>query len=379
MTWIRNRPLGLVYHDRDKSCEHYTLFCSVRGNYATLIDWDGRIVHRWHHPEGIQHAHMIENGNLLIQTHPPADAGGAEKIGGSAGAIVELDWDSQTVWEYRDPLMHHAYQRLPSGNNLVMKWQKMPPEFAARVQGGHHHDSDADFMWGDIVQEIDPAGDVLHEWRSWEHFDVDEDVICPLESHKEWTHANSIEVTPSGEWLISFRLTSMVGLVDPATGNFTWKWGPGYLSHQHAAQWLENGHILLFDNGCHRRRGPSFSRVVEVDPATKEVAWTYQAPTILGFYSFMGGGADRLPNGNTLITECATGRLFEVTPEGETVWEYVSGFMAGSAFGASPAVHHARPILPSDPRLAGRTFSPQSYAVLTDSIAAGQLAPEDQV
>ncbi len=98
MAWIRNRPLGLVYHDERQSSAGYTLFCSVRGHHATLLDWQGRIVHRWRHADGIQHARMLENGHLLIQTLPPKDAGGAEQIGGSSGALIELDWDSKVVW-----------------------------------------------------------------------------------------------------------------------------------------------------------------------------------------------------------------------------------------------------------------------------------------
>ena len=379
MTWIRNRPLGLVYRDGAKSCPGFTLFCTVRGKHATLIDPEGRIVHRWVHPEGIQHAHMIENGNLLIHTSPAADAGGAEKIGGSAGALIELGWDSEVVWEYRDAMMHHAYERLANGDTLVVRWEKLPVPYLRQVQGGHHHPDDGDVMWGDAVRKIDPSGNVLEEWRSWEHFDFDHDRICPLESHKEWTHSNALDVGPAGQWLISFRLTDTVAIVDPASGEFRWKWGPGYLSHQHAATFLENGNVLILDNGCHRRRGPSFSRVVEVNPANNEVVWTYQATPIVAFYSFMGSGAERLENGNTFITEATTGRMFEVTAEGETVWEYVSGFMATGAFGASPVVHRARRLAPDDPRLAVRNLNPEKYAELTRQIASGQVASAEEV
>jgi Arylsulfotransferase (ASST) len=379
MTWIRNRPLGLVYRDEAKTSPGYTLFCTVRGNHATLIDAEGRIVHRWFHPEGIQHCHMIENGNLLIQTSPPPDAGGAEKIGGSAGALLELGWDSEVVWEYRDVMMHHAYQRLPSGDTVLVRWEKLPGEYKSQVQGGHDYKEDGEFMWADAIRKIDAKGNTLQEWRSWEHFTFAEDRICPLESRKEWTHGNALDVGPNGDWLISFRLTDTVAIIDPLTGNFRWKWGPGYLSHQHAATFLENGNVLLLDNGCHRRHAPSFSRVVEVNPANNEVVWTYQSTPIVAFYSFMGSGAERLPNGNTFITEATTGRMFEVTPAGETVWEYVSGFMATGAFGPSPVVHRARRIRPDDPRVSSRQFAPERYEELTRQIAGGVVAPAETV
>ncbi len=378
MAWIRNRPLGLVYHDPELSFAGYTLFCSVRGHHATLLDLQGQVVHRWRHDEGIQHALMLESGNLLIQTLPPEDAGGAEKIGGSAGALLELDWESKVVWEYRDVMMHHDYRRLPNGNHLILLWQKLPDGVGEQVRGGHHHEDDPERMWGDVVQEITPAGNVVHEWRSWDHLSFEHDVICPLESHKEWTHTNSIDLTPEGDWLLSMRLTSTVAIVDAETGAFKWKWGPGILSHQHAATWLESGRILIFDNGCHRLRGPGFSQVIEVDPQTGEIDWTYRDPTILGFYSFMVSGADRLPNGNTLITEGATGRLFEVTPEGETVWEYVSPFVLESRFGPTPAVFRAHRYASDDPRLSGRDLDPAPWADLTRRIAAREIATSEE-
>jgi hypothetical protein len=157
MTWIRNRPLGLVYRDRRKSAGGYTLFCPVRGHHADLLGADGQIVHQWHHRDGIQHVKWLPNGNLLVHTLPPDAAEGAEHIGGSAAALLELDHDSKVVWEYHDAYMHHDYQRLDNGNTLVIRWSKLPAEIAARVQGGHVAAGDPDWMWGDVIREIDPA------------------------------------------------------------------------------------------------------------------------------------------------------------------------------------------------------------------------------
>lgn len=378
MAWTRNRPIGLTYVDAAKVCPGYTIFCSVRGHHATLLDALGRVVHQWQHPEGIQHLRWLGNGHLLIQTLPPADAGGAEKIGGSAGALIELDWDSNVVWLHRDPLMHHDYVRLPNGNYLYIAWDKLPAELNERVQGGYRDAKDPDVMWADVINEITPDGARVKQWRSWEHLRFDEDRICPLESHKEWTHANSLALTRSGDWLVSFRLTSTVAIVDATSGAFKWKWGPGELSHQHTATELRSGNILLFDNGCHRRGAPSFSRVVEVNPATNEIVWSYADPTIVAFYSFMVSGAERLPNGNTLITEGASGRIFEITPERETVWEYVSPWTLPSTFGPTPAVFRSFRIGADDPGFAGRALDPGRYAKLNAAIAAGEVQREPE-
>lgn len=359
-------------------CPGYTLFCSVRGHHATLLDAQGRVVHQWHHPEGIQHVRLLDNGHLLLQTLPPKDAGGAELIGGSAGALIELDWDGNEVWIHRDVMMHHDYLRLDNGNHLYLAWDKLPADVNARVQGGFSDPKDPEVMWGDLLREVSPDGNVVNVWRSWEHLNPEQDRICPLESRKEWTHANSLALTIDGDWLLSFRLTSTVAIVDPTTGAFKWKWGPEHLSHQHTATQLPNGHILLFDNGCHRRGMPSFSRVVEVDPATNEIVWSYQDPTVLAFYSFMVSGAERLSNGNTLITEGASGRLFEVTPDHDTVWEYVSPWTIPSNFGPTPAVFRSFRIDTDDPRLAGRRLDPGDYAALNAEIAAGMVQREPE-
>lgn len=77
-----------------------------------------------------------------------------------------------------------------------------------------------------------------------------------------------------------------------------------------------------------------YSRVLEMDPTTLEIVWEYTAriagyPAFgedMKFYSHYESGAQRLPNGNTLITESKCGRLFEVTPEYEIVWEYISPY-----------------------------------------------------
>ena len=382
MTWVRERPEGLVYRDASKSFDGYTLFSSVTGKHATLLDPQGRVVHRWHQHEGIQHAHLLDDGHLLIQTRPFKYADGRQNMGGNAGALMELDWDSNVVWAYRNVAQHHAYERLPNGNHIVLCWYPVPDESREQVLGGHAHDKDGEVMWGDTILEIDRSGHVHKRWNSWEHLDYEKDQICPLESRKEWGHANSLSTTADGDWLVSFRGISQVMIIDPESGAIKWRFGTEdekletALSHQHAATWLDNGNILIFDNGCHRPRAPAYSRVIEVNPQTREIEWQYQADVILAFYSFMCSGASRLPNGNTLITESATGRLFEVTASGETVWEFVSPFFFGSRFGRSPFVFRAYRYALDDPRFEGRTLDPADHCDLNERIAARNV-PDD--
>jgi hypothetical protein len=135
---------------------------------------------------------------------------------------------------------------------------------------------------------------------------------------------------PDGNILVSFRTNSTVAMINRQTGAIYWKLGAPPLSGQHAPYILSNGNMLLFDNGPHRLDNTfPFSRVLEINPATKEIVWKYQDTPEWSFYSPRISNAQRLPNGNTLISEGFFGRLFEVTREGDTVWEYVNPYFVG--------------------------------------------------
>jgi hypothetical protein len=139
-------------------------------------------------------------------------------------------------------------------------------------------------------------------------------------------HANAVEVLERdlqgickrGDLLLSVRELDLVLIVAPETREICWSYGPGEISRQHHPSVLENGNVLLFDNGRRVKR----SRVIEVDPRTNRIVWSYEGDPPETFFSFFRGAAQRLPNGNTLITDSAKGRILEVTRDGETVWTY---------------------------------------------------------
>ena len=372
MGWSLHHPHGLIYYAPQYCHRGYTLFANLRGHEANLIDMEGRICHRWYWPAGINYANLLPNGNLLFHTLAPSEPGPMTGLGGHAGGLVELDWDGSLVWELQNPWMHHDFQRLANGNTLALMWDEMSSDTTFRVKGGYTTAEDPVQMLGDVVREFSPSGEVVHEWRSWEHLDFDEDVICPLEGRREWTHGNSINVTSDGNYLVSFRQTSTVGIVNRASGRFIWKWGPGEVSHQHNPSFLDNGRVLLFDNGSHRRApNTNYSRVVEIDPANDEIAWDYRGEPPISFYSYQISGVERQPNGNTLICEGATGRFIEVTQGHQIVWEYINPLFAdsgriagGSSSGRANSVFRAHRFAPEDPALQGRDLDPARYANL---------------
>ncbi len=344
------RPTGLIRYDSSGAYRGYTLFSPNGGDDAYLVDMGGNFVHRWHYPGGIAYGFLLDDGNLLFRdlgANPPG-----------ADHIRELDWDGRLVWEHHDPSLRR-HNRLPNGNNLfLLQRDRISAELTGRVRGGFTTAGDPERMLGDQVVEVAPDGTEVSVWNSADHLDPETDVICPLERRDAWGSANDLTASPDGStFLISFRILDTVALVDRSTGQFTWKWGPGNISHQHHPTYLENGNVLLLDNGSHRR-GLSYSRVIEVDPSTSEIVWQYQGRPMVSFFTHFTGGAQRLPNGNTLITEGQQGRIFEVTPANEIVWEYVSPFFVPSQYGMANAVFRAHRYGPEHPALQDRDLDP---------------------
>ena len=96
---------------------------------------------------------------------------------------------------------------------------------------------------------------------------------------------------------------------------------------QHSPRILENGRMLLFDNFASMQAGAS--RVLELDPFTQVIAWRYGEREGESLFTESNGQVERLGNGDTLIVESDAGRAIEVTPGGQTVWEYVNPFRVG--------------------------------------------------
>lgn len=374
MSWSKSRKVGLTHHDENKAYEGYTLFSSVRGQNAYLVDIEGQIVKSWHDDEGIQYIRFHTDGRILYETGPPPNVEEWERIGGSATALKEVDWDGNIVWEYRNDRIHHDFVPLPNGNFLILLIEGLPDGMTEKVKGGRLHEDDPDVMWGDKLWEITPAGDVVYEWLSWEHLEFETDTKCPLETRKEWTHTNGLSLTPDGDFLLSLRELDTVAIVSRETGEFTWKWGRDELSHQHNPTFLDTGKVLIFDNGAHRFKAPSYSRVIEVDPKTDEITWEYKADPLVAFNSFAISGAERLPNGNTLVCEGVHGRFFEVTPEYEIVWEYLNPFFQKSRYGRTSSSFRAHRYTAEHPALKGKDLNPANYADLNELINNGLYA-----
>lgn len=362
---------GLTCYNRSKAYVGFTLFCPLSGKAAVwLIDMEGRFVHQWMMPyRPGAYGRLLPNGNLLYECR--ILGGPLDVFGGSAAKIIEVDWGGNTVWEYSDVWLSHDFYPMSNGNIMVIRWAPMPENVSRKVRGGLPGTEYDGVMYGDCLREITRDGEVAWEWIGYEHMDPVLDVLCPLCTRSRWANANSVFVLDNGDVLVCFRHTNTLVIIDKETGEIKWRWGPGDIAHAHDAQILDNGNILVFDNGVHRSfpgpgdNVPSYSRVLELDPDKKEIAWEYKDEVPMNFYSWACGGCQRLPNGNTLICESFAGRIFEVTAAGEIVWEYVVPFYdKHPSFGVSNIIFRAYRYGPDYPGLQGKSLIPGNIDVI---------------
>jgi len=223
----------------------------------------------------------------------------------------------------------------------------------------------------------------------------------------DWMHMNCVSVLGPNKWydagderfhpdnlIWDGRSTNIIAIISKKTGKVVWQIGPDYTATpalrklgqiigQHHAHMIPRGlpgegNIMIFDNGGWAGYGApnpgsprgldnamrDHSRVIEFDPNTLEIVWQY-TPAEAGymlpmngfnFYSTLISSAQRLVNGNTLITEGICGRIFEVTREHELVWEFINPNK--SSFKAPPNTGALQP-----PKMAGAGPVYRAYRV----------------
>ena len=349
---LKRRGVGLRACEPKRAFAGFTLFAPhfVESRTVYLIDLQGEVVHTWNmpYPPGLS-GYLTERGTLFFNGRT-SEQSFLSRFPFKGGVVLEADWNGKVLWEVRHPDHHHHGILLRNGNVLLHCMGEVPEEIARRVKGGMAEGnmqsgqyasrpvSEADKMYSDYLAEVTPAGHTVWEWRTWEHLDPVADGIAEVQAPRTlWAQGNSVEELLDGDILASYRPTSTVIRISRKTGKIVWKLGPPTVAGQHAPTLLENGNVLIFDNGPHRLDDSvPYSRAIEVDPATNAIVWKYQDKPAWNFFSPRMGCAQRLPNGNTLITESSFGRFFEVTKEGEIVWEYINPFFGEPFFGGPP-------------------------------------------
>ena len=322
----KTMPSALQYNESN-SYKGYTLFTPLGSKNIYLIDMKGKVVHSWNLPfQAGNHGELLPNGNLLYAAKVPRAP--LADFDGTTGILLEMDWSGSVVWQYEDSYMHHDFCRLPNGNTLLLRWVSTPEEIAHKVQGGLPNTEREGIIWSDSLQEINPAGEKVWEWLSYEHLDPEIDTICPLCYRNNWPHINSFTVTTDGDILISCMKTNRIAVVSKDTGEIKWRWG-GFLKlgHPHDVCWSDSENIIILSSGGHLAGFEQCnSEVLWINMGTDDMVCEYREPYGLQFFAPCQGGLQRLPNGNVLVTEGDTGRIFELTDNQDIVWEFVNPF-----------------------------------------------------
>lgn len=311
------------------------------GGGVQILDWDGTILWQYLCADSSERSHhdveMLPNGNVLMivwerKTYDECIAAGRE---------ASLLKDGE-LWP--DKIIEVQPIGADSGE-VVWEWH----------------------MWDHLVQDSDPTKDTYGTVAEHPELLDLNCVINPQMSGADWNHTNGIDYNAElDQIIISLHNMNEFFIIDHSTtteeaaghsggnsgmgGDILFRWGNPYnydggskadqkLYLQHDAQWIPTnypgeGNILIFNNGNKQKR--PFSTVDEVplplngdgtydlQSAANEALWRYTAENETDFYAVNISGAQRLPNGNTLICDGPSGTFFEVTPAGKKVWHYIN-------------------------------------------------------
>lgn len=341
-TLCTSSPIGSVTVAKGELSDAYLLIAPYRIDVVPgetplrgtvhLISRKGAVVHTWQTEAPVLVARLESDGTLYVSMTPAIDHRDYPGFG-TTGIIQQLDWDGEVLWEHRDPLMTLDFDVLPGGSVAYLRWEHASARFAAGVKGGFSTATSS--VWANDIVVVDREKKESWVWHMSSHLEPGAYEIDASVARQEFSHANSLRyvatnpVTGRPAYLMSVRHLNKVLLIDAENGAVVWESPDGLLALQHDATLLPNGNVLLFDNGFARAGiAALLSRVIEIAPNSGEVVWQYDGGMSMTgkaqFASSIMGGAQRLSNGNTLITLSATGTVLEVTPEGDVVWEYRS-------------------------------------------------------
>lgn len=325
----QDRPI-VSEHDPEAAYQGLNLYTSGHAAEAVLMDMSGQVLHRWRYPlrrlwKGLRkdpEAAKVDYWRR-VYLYPNGDLLGIYEGNG----LVKLNARSRVLWSHRGDI-HHDLQVMEDGTIYVLDREgKIIPRINPK-----------EGVLEDFVTVLDPAGKVIRRLSILECFERSRYafLLAAMKRKGDIFHTNTLEVLDGrfadrhpafrkGNLLVSLWGIHVLAVLDPEKRTVVWARTGGW-RRQHQPTFLDDGRMLLFDNlGAARDR----SRVIELDPLTGETLWTYGGTPAVDFFSKTLGSAQRLPNGNTLITESENGRALEVTRDGRTVWEFHNPHRAG--------------------------------------------------
>ncbi|OUU78800.1 MAG: hypothetical protein CBC38_06715 [Gammaproteobacteria bacterium TMED78] len=358
------------------------------GAIYQLVDWNGEVVweysddrsgFRAHHDFRMIWNPKLEQNTLLYVSSMDISHNEALSLGldpslsndhsSRPDGLIEVDLDGNVIWEWniRDHIIQERDPSLPNYGIVSENPGKLDIYFSGRNRPGDWiHINSLDYNY-----ELDQI--VLNNSRDSEFYVIDHGntfVEGDVEASRE------LAASDRGDFLFRWGNPCVYDLGEcPSSTNEGQSSTNGHqqLFFTHDIQWIRDreigtspseldgtGNFLIFDNGT-RRLGQVFSSILEIDPyegemlegmyipemlaghtlasrpgmglvqardslplISNQVIWSYRTPKANAFYGPYISGVQRLGNGNTLICSGPHGHIFEITPEGEVVWEYVS-------------------------------------------------------
>ncbi len=346
---------GLAQHAADGSYPGWTLYSSGHDCVVIAVDADGHEVHRWEaaysrvfdssatvwrgipdHCIYIRRFHVEADGDIVVLYETPVSSP-------NGCGLAKLDLNGNVLWTY-DRHTHHDFDVTDDGTIYVLTHDirdEAHPQF-------RHLGSP---LIEDKLAILSPEG---KELAAYSLFDALGDtpfhrpVTTLRDHHGDIFHSNTVHAVPagfaehynevdSGDLMVCLRNTNLVVVVSRDTGRAVWATsGPWHFPHDPDP--LDNGNILIFDN-CHTFGTQALSRVVEFDPRSSQIEWSFsQAEGSAPLLSQVRSCQQLLANGNVLITESDHGRLLEVTHDGKVVWEYINPIRGGDRDELTPVV-----------------------------------------
>lgn len=396
---------------------------SGQGGRVQEFSWDGELLwdFRFHNDRQLAHHDVcrLPNGNILlpvweIKTDQEALAAGRDPKRlyprWLADAIVEIKPTGKTtgevVWEWH--AWDHAVQEQDPARANYGKVADHP-ELIDINSGEDGQPYRSPFPAAQRDEAKRRAQSARQEVEKLKSLGYVGSLAAPGNQFTlpEWNHVNAVAYDAETDrimicprdfceiWILDHSTTraeaaSHKGGRSGKGGDLLYRWG-NPLAHKagmpydqalffpHDAHWIAKekpgaGHVLIFNNGG-GRASRMFSSVDELilpaipdatdahtqsaAPGPSTVVWSYTAPRKEEFFASIMSGADRLPNGNTIICDSLAGKIFEVTPQQETVWSYVipDGVAPRGQTGGVP-VFRAYRYGADYPGLAGKALKP---------------------
>ncbi len=326
----------------------YNLIPLTGSQSVVLTNLNNKILHKW--DVDATRARLLPNCNLMV-VHGSKWGMNEEPWKTLRKTIREYSWEGKILWEYTaSDIIHHDVQVLENGNVIFPYRIFVPAEFKTKITDSNRQKLK---IRSDGIREVNKNGETVWEWLAHEHLDLNRCGRRPCTVHSgkaeankkmsDWTHINTVSIIPENKWYDAgdkrFKPGNIITIprnwwtaliIDKESKKVIWEYEGDYrdgLSGGHEAHMIPKGmpgegNILIFDNGRIYHKNESF--ILEINPTNNELVWVYDNGK--NFFSNSAGSMQRLPNGNTLISEDVGQKLFEINPNKEIIWEYKSQY-----------------------------------------------------